>query len=308
MNVKNEELKKFIGKFNLNKFGFTDVAPFSDGGIGFSARKSFKGNNIYKTQLSIFVYVESQVSKNSNRKPLIIHATYGEPTEGGIRIRSNPKISDPIDLESRDSYFYDVETGEFYKKNKKTCAEKIIDEIYSKHIKSTQIVRGLWLNFKILFWKFFLRSLFSHTSKFFCWMLCIISGDKYSYEPFFEEETLNGKIIKSRFRPPVEITNQGEKVRENFEESSKIDFFNYKVRHWPIVFYSILHGIMYIIFMLKSYKPLIITAIFKNNFLTVIYVIVTLWFLETIVPKSFIFLIKFFSRLSFVSHNKSISI
>ncbi len=139
-------------------------------------------------------------------------------------------------------------------------------------------------------------------------MLYIISGDKYSYEPFFEEETLNGKIFKSRLRPPIENVKNDEKLKEDLKKSAKISFFNHEVRHWPIVFYSISHGLFYVLFMLKNYKPIILITVFKNNFLTIIYVILSLWLVETITPKCLIFLIKIFSRLSFTSQYKSINI
>lgn len=302
--MENEKIEKLFSKFDFDKYGFKNPVFYNDGSMGFSIRKDSANNNGNATQLSVYVYENDTNSKNSNRKPLIINTTYGIVTsDGGIRIRSNPKLNDPIDFESSGTFCYDIVNGDFYKENENISANKIIDEIYKKHIKSTKPFFGLWLRLKIFFWKLLLSALFKFISDTFCFLLYVVSGDRYSYAPFFEEETLNGEIIKSRLDIPRII-----KAKEEVKKSKKILLLGYDAPYWPIIFYAILHGLLYLVFMHYNYKPILITTLLKNNFLTIIYVILSLWFLEKVIPRGLKSLVKIFSKLSFRSQYKSISV
>jgi len=302
--MENEKIGKFFSKFDFDKYGFKNPVFYTDGSIGFSIRKDSVSKDGNATQLSVYVYEDDLNSKDSNRKPLVIHTTYGVVTsDGGIRIRSNPKLSDPIDFESTETYYYNIVSGDFYKENENISANKIIDEIYKKHMKSTKSFFGFWLRSKIFFWKLFLSTLFKFISDTFCLLLYVVSGDRYSYAPFFEEETLNGEIIKSRLDIPKII-----KAKEEVKRSKKILLLGYDAPYWPIIFYAILHGLLYLVFMHYNYKPILITTLLKNNFLTIIYVILSLWFLEKVIPSGLKSLVKIFSKLSFRSQYKSISV
>lgn len=298
------QAEAFLNQFDLKKHGFYNAFPFSDGSVGFSVRKDYKKDDSNSTQLSIYVNEDDSKNKDLNRRQLIIRATYGFVTrDGGIRFRSDPKIGEPIDLESNEGYAYDVQNKKFYKDNEEISPVVLINEIYNKHIKPTKYYKGLWIRLKVFFWRIFLRSLLDYISNLFSLVQYIISGDKYSFAPFFEEEKLNGKTIKSRLAIYKNI-----EIKEEFTESEKINFFNFKVKHWPILFYSFFHGIFFVIFMMKNYKPVLITTIFKNNFLTVIYIILSIWILETLMPVCLMFLIRFFSKLAFKVQIKKLSI
>ena len=134
-------------------------------------------------------------------------------------------------------------------------------------------------------------------------ILLIISGNRFTYKPILEEEILNDTIIKSKFSERKKM-----KMEEVLEEGKKFDFLAYKASRWSIIFYSLLHLLFYFISTFKDYKPIILTTIFKNNFLTLIYVIFSLWIIEAVLPKILISSIRLFSNCSFYSLHKTIKL
>ena len=194
-----------------------------------------------------------------------------------------------MDVEFPKQYFYDIRTNELYEKNKKITADKLINDVYNKHIKSTRPIKGLFIRMKIRFWRILMKSMFDIISKFFHHLLFIISGNRYSYEPVLETETLNDLRFKKTEKP---------KMKEKLKEGKKFNFYGYEASQWSIVFYSLLHFLLYVYFMYSGYKPIFITTIFKNNFLVIIYAILSLWIIETVMQTFLMFLIKYFSRLS----------
>lgn len=297
-----EAIEIFINKFPLEQLGFREITPFEDGSCGFSAKINPIDNKTgYSTLLSVYLYEDK--NNVSEKNTLIVHATYGEVTDDGIKIRENPRFNDPVDVDSRDYFFYDKEKEVFYRNNEEVDPKQIIEEIYAKHLKSTRLFAGFWLRSKLFFWRLLARTTFELISKTFALILYLISGDKFSYEPVFETETLNGNIIKSRIDWGKSVEGKGD-----LKESPKVDFFNYKVKHWPILFYAILHGTVFAICFFKNFKPAIITKIFDNNFLTVLYVILSLWIIETVLSRALIFLIRFFSRSAFFAQTKGIEL
>ncbi|KKQ45970.1 MAG: hypothetical protein US63_C0008G0008 [Candidatus Moranbacteria bacterium GW2011_GWC2_37_8] len=291
---------KFVGKFDLVKFGFNDVTPYTDGSIGVSARKVFNPNkNDHVIQISFYL---SDSELESSKRKVISHATYGKISRDGegITIRSKNKLTDPVDISNYDDYSFDIVTGELYRKNKKISADELVAEVYSDHMKSTKPLKGLFLRFRMFFWRMFMNWIFEGFSKVFYFLFYLISGDRYSYAPFFETETLNGTIIKSRI--------ENIEAKEETKKAKKMKFLSYEADYWPIIFYSVMHAFLYLFFMYKSYKPVVIITVFKNNFLTIVYVILSLWIIEILLPKLFKFLIRFFATVSFRFQYKSIKI
>lgn len=292
----NEQNKTFIEKFdNFGNYGFHNLTQF-DHDAGFSVKK--KSCNNYVTLLSIYIPNEIFYNAKIEKKPLNIQAFYGEETREGIRLRAKPKLTEPVDAEFHE-YFYNIRTKELYKNNKKITADQLINEVYNTHTKSTKLIKGFYLRMKIMFWRILIKSIFEFISKFCHFVLFIISGNRYSYEPICKEEILNGKIIKSQ---------EVKEVKEDLKESKKFPFLGYNTSRWSIIFYSSLHLVFYTIFMYINYKPKFITTILKNNFLTLVYVILSLWLIESLVPKFLMLLIKYFSQLSINCRFKTIKL
>jgi len=303
----------FIEKFNIyNKYGFFGLVPFIDNnyGIGFSIKKRLNDSdnkNITLLQFSIRKTILND--EKIKQKPMNIGATYGRDNLDGVTIRDfeKTKLTDPIDIEFPDEYFYNIETGELYKNRKKITADKLINRVYNQHIKSTKPIKGFFLIIKLFLWWKLLYLAFRYLSKVFYFLLFLISGNRYFYEPIFKEEILNNKVIKTEF-PGEKITATKEEINEKLKEGKKFNFFGYEASRWSIIFYSVLHLMFYIVFIYFNYKPTIVIVVFKNNFITLIYVIVSLWFMESVLPKIFMCSIRFFSCLSFNSRHKRIKI
>ena len=295
--------EEFLKKFNLGNHGFYNATPFIDG-IGFSVRKKFKPNDDKNvSQISIYIYNKpSQI--DDSRKSLLVHATYGRVAkdDGGIYIRSETKLNDPIDIEANDEYYYDINTDKFYQKDKEIKAEELINVFYSQHIKPTKTFKGLWLKVKLLFWRNFLYLFFKDISRLFSYLLYVISGNRYSYEPFSGEGKFNDSLIESKYGNKLKLEDvYGKDVK-------KFKFFDYEASQWSIIFYSLLHLFIFFIAYFGKYESNFASTIMKNNFLTILYVIISLWLVENIIPKIIMKLIKLFSILSHRVAYKSIKV
>ena len=97
-------------------------------------------------------------------------------------------------------------------------------------------------------------------------------------------------------------------AKEREKVAAKILFFGIDVPQWPIVFYSALHLCLWYLIKHFSIEVKQIEDFFSNNFLVVLYVIVSFWLIETVLPFFLKKLVRLFSTLSFQSENKKISV
>jgi hypothetical protein len=299
-----EEISKnFKEKFkNINGVnGFHDFFPYENE-IGFSIQKDLNKKDINNTSLLSF-YIHNNSPESDSKKSILISATYGKKVQNGVSIRNEIKSFTPIDLSSEGDYYYNAIDNKLLKKEKEISPTDIVNEIYEDHIKSTRVFKGFWIRTKIFFWRKLVSGFFKLISSMLHWLLYIISGDKYSYEPIWKTEVLNGVKMNSKLNGMLGIEKK--KFKEDLIESIKFDFLGYKASFWLITFYSIFHLLVYIFCYYQNYKPSIILQIFENNFLTLIYVIISFWFLEKIIPTTLKFLIKFNSeKSSYFSYKK----
>lgn len=299
-------------KFNFEKFGFYDPMELTDTDVGFSFKKDFKDIKDHVSLFHLLIPNNSFRDTRIKRKPILVTVVYGKKTDYGVSMRQleSSKLSEPIDLNFTDEFFYDIDTKKFYKGNKEIEAEDILKEVYEKHIKPSRYFIGFFLRLKFRFWRFVLPSIFSFISKIFHYFLLVISGDRYSYEFLFEEENLNGEIIssKSDLRMERQMRNQTAAGKEKEKEAKKIEFFGIDVPKWPIVFYSILHLSIYAFLKYFGCSTTAIEDFLNNSFLVVLYVIVSFWIVETILPIILKWFVRFFSTLSARSLYKNLSV
>ena len=304
--IESEKNKRLRSKFNFEKHGFYSVTHYIDAQIGFGCKKKLNPQDA-KNVSGIGFYIPNKTynETGSTRKAFYIRATYGEELPEGIRMRTEQNFHEPLDLEFRDEFFYDKVTEKLYKGSKEITGDEILLEVYGKHIKTTRSIWGLYLRIKLRFW----RTWFPWPLKFLStashYLLFFISGDKYTYEFLFQEENLNGQIISSRM---AERIDRKETKKESEKESKQIDFFGNKVPQWPIVFYSLLHLSFWFLIRYFDIKTDQIEDFFSNNFLLVLYVIVSFWFIETVLPFFLKRLVKYFSTWSFQVANKTIKV
>lgn len=296
-------------KLYVESQGFYDITIFTDTEVGFSFWRNFEN---VPDRVSLFhLLIENKYWKDVNlkRKPILITAVYGKKTDNGVIMRQNPKSNEPLDLDFTNEYFYDIQTGDFYKRNRKIEGRKILHEVYEKHTRTTKPFRGFFLRAKLKFWKEWLPVLLSLIAEFFHYCLYLISGDKYTYKFLFQEENLNGEIISSRMDERIgRVKNQPE-GKENEKEAKKFNLFGIvDVPQWPIVFYSVLHLFVWFVIQYFSFTTGEVDEFFNNSFLSILYVIASFWFLETVIPFVLKKLIKFFSSLAALSAYKKIHV
>jgi len=295
----------FVKKLENIK-GFYNLKPIINT-VGFSFLKDLPDDKKDYTSLLIFNIFDNE---KGNIKNVIAFARYGKKAKEGVYIRGDNefKFSDPLDIISSDEYYYNIETDKFLKNKKEISLIELIDDFYGTHIKTTKFWEGLIPRLKVLFWKIIISKFFKIFSSFFTSLLHLINGDRYSYKPIGKIETLNNVIIGSTF-PDLIGLNEKTGFKKKYKSAKKLEFLGYKANFWPIIFYSAFHLTIYAIFYFLDYKPQIIINIFENNFLTLTYVILSLCFIEKIIPNILKSLIKNCSKKSFYfAHNKEIKI
>ena len=288
----------FLNLFQLPYLGYENPVVFTDGNYGFSAVKSYPSD--YGSLMRIFIRKES-LGKSEQPLPVTIEDTYGEKTDGGIRLSANT-TSDPIELLSMDEFYFDSTTKKFSRKSgifktvKEIEPQKIIEIIHKSHIKPTRAIVGLWLRIKIVFWRNIVANLFKKVSNFFIFLLYITSGTNITRDPW------------KRIIWPEKLDGEEQQEKIKFSEKKTKEIFGYEAPSWEIVFYCCFHFAIFLIFSLENYKSLLITTIFKNSFLTVVYVITTLFLLDVVVPKCLKQLIKWADKIFYLSSSRRIKI
>lgn len=187
-------------------------------------------------------------------------------------------------------------------------AGSVLLEVYRKHIKTTRPIGGLILRIRLRFWRIWLPWIPKSLSFLSHYFLYLISGDRYTYEFLFQEETLNDEIISSRMKGRVGGGKNSAEVKEEDKEAKQIDFFGNKVPQWAIVFYSILHLGVWLSLKYFGVSTDKIEEFFGNNFLLVLYVIVSFWIVGTVIPFLLKKMVKCFSTLAFRSASKAVKV
>jgi len=264
---KKNKLKKY---FDFQKNNFFDPVDLKDAHDGFTTMKKIgpKGHFSY---FRIFI-TEKNFGIENNKKPLTIHATNGRLDEDKklVVASSNWKrpFFGPIDLTSENEFFFDNETEEFFKKNREIDPQQILEYIEKLHIKPTKPIIGIWLRIKLIFWQILARDTLKLFNCLLIFLLKISTGKEYTYN------------ITSVSQFENSLKEEREKD-ENDKEGKKLNIFGYKIPAIRFLPYSAFHLFFYFLFWHFDYKPKIVTAIFGNNFLTIMYTLFTLIIFES---------------------------
>lgn len=261
----------FKVKFGFPKDGFSTPVDLRDTAVGFSVYKDQKdlGRDKFKSIFKVYIK-NDDFKKDGDKKPITITASYGKEDEDGNGIITNTTdASDferrpnwPIDLISKDEFYYDIKTYDFYHNKKIINASEILDLINESHIKPTKLGAGFWLRVKLIFFHNFLAGFFKI-------LFYIISGIQY---------LLSGEKVNFYLR--VETS-----VAPETKIGKKIKIFDYEVELWIAVIYSIIHLLIYYFLFINNYWPPFFINIFHNGFLTITYTIISLGLTDAILTK-----------------------
>jgi hypothetical protein len=291
----------FKTKFDLPKNGFMEPVNLIDAEVGFSVYKIRKQEG-FKSLFRVYIKNEN-LKSNGNIKPITISASYGKEDKDGIVISSTGfkrKLNWPVELKSEDDFFWDIKTYDFLDKKGETVSGiYILNEIDKLHTKSTKTISGFRIRTKIWYFQMLTPFLIKIIFDFISSLQYLISGKKIH--------------IFSGIREPENQTGFSHDPM-SIKRGQKIKIFEYEVEAWIAVLYCIAHLLFYSVFYLLNYWPSYLIIIFKNNFLTLTYGIVSLGIANAILPKLLgqnnllISLLEIIQKLYFKSASKKIKI
>ncbi len=264
----------FLDLFDIAGSEFSDFIPYLDDQVGFSVRHSRKG----RKEASL-IRVTLVDNKRDGLYPVFVDATFGVMHAGGIKIRTGEETSahDPIDINVTDDYVYDPEQNEIFKNDKAVTGLDVLTYAYNLHLKTTRPFLGFCLRIKLWFWRRFLRTVSKATVAVLTACLFVVSGTKYDYDPFFDQEKI---VMSDQSGASYEGQNSPEK-----SEGQKLRIFEYQASRWSIIFYCSAVLFTYFTFSILNYKPRVLIDIIKNNYLVVLFAIVSLWMVDSFIPN-----------------------
>lgn len=263
---------------------FKDLFPFPykdfsepiiwTNGIGFSLTKDYgEGNaSLYKIGVA-----SEDLDTRTQRARLWLSVSYGKVTEGGILLGTREgDLWSPIDLNSLDEFFYDVNTHKFYYRNQKEIeALDIFTFLEDTHLKPTKLGKGFILRLRLWLWRKFLPFFIKIFDFILISVLWVISGER-----------IKGDIWKRLFSVYDERKDKKIEPKDNLlYESKTIDFFGYKAKRWSVVFYSVLHLGLFVFFYFEKLDHKFLTTMLANNLLALCYVVVSFSITESLIPK-----------------------
>jgi hypothetical protein len=265
--------KKLIADFSFKIDGFSDPIEWTDG-TGFSRIKKLDNGNASLFKLGIG---GDQLHSASPKKGLWVSINYGRENMGGITLGSEEQnISGPVDLDYRNEFFYDIDSGKYFHKDKEISSENLFKIVLEAHTRPTKAIVGFWVRCRLWFWRKLLPALITWLDIALVNLLWLISGEK----------------IKENILRRLLDTNRSERINERipsinaeFEESRKMDFFGYKAKRWSVVFYCGLHLVLFTVIFFYKLHSTWVETIFASNFLALCYVVVSFAFTEAFVPR-----------------------
>jgi hypothetical protein len=296
-----------IAQFKFPITGFSSPIKWQDG-FGFSVTQKYR--NSYASLYKIGVYDEKQ--KEGDLKKLWISVIYGKEAEGGgISIGTGKKgVWNPVDLDFRDEYFFNLKTKKFFHFEKEIDPKNILFNVEKLHKLPTKSIRGILLRLRLRFWRIFLPSIIKIIDKCLILLLLFVSGEGP------KDADILKRLVSQWHDGHVERADQRPGSRNppfepvSFNKGTPLDFFGYKAKRWSVVFYCLMNLFLYILFFYWEKKPdwlayisNPLTNILRNNFLALCYVVVSFAITEALVPSALKIMIervpKVFRKVSF---------
>ena len=155
-----QEIIRFLEAFDLKKYDYENKVRLDGPDVGFSILKRCDESTKFKLRIEkgkeyvtlIYVFLaEEDLKSASTRVPIHLRAKFLLKTQDGFTWQYDyigNKRCKPVDLESFDEYYYDVNSHKFYRDGE-ISPEKIVDQIYRLHMKPTCSFRGFKLRTKL---------------------------------------------------------------------------------------------------------------------------------------------------------------
>lgn len=265
---------EFREKFKLPFASFSNPTDWQDG-VGFSVIE--EGENGFASIYKIGFYVRD--SGVNPVKDIWVSVSYGKKTDGGISLGTTEgNLKTPIDLDFHKEFSYNTETDKFYFESKEIDPKDILLKIQKVHKLPTLIVKGLLLRLRLSLWRKIIPGGIKSADNILVRILWLISGER-----------VKNDIMGRRL-----FEKSDEKIKMiEFADSKTLNFFGYQAKRWSVVFYCASHLIGYYAILKFGVPHYFFSEVFKNNFLSLCYVVVTFAIIEHSVPQFLKFIIKF---------------
>jgi hypothetical protein len=275
LKIISDDLKRL---FSFPYHDFSDPIQWSDA-IGISRVKKYPNGyaSLYKVGI-----VDSEVGKDTNRKKLWVTVSYGKDTPSGITLGSSERVSEPVDVEFLDEFSYDFQTKTFYFLNKEISPLGLISYIEKEHIKPTRIIRGFTLRLRLRVWRRalpFLIELFDGLLRAILW---VVSGEGTAGDMW---DRMMANRYKTKYDDPIRTRQPEVLEHREFTKVGIINFFGYEAKRWSVVFYCVIHLLIFSLLFLQKYRSVLVETLFGNNFLTLCYIVVSFAITEAGLPK-----------------------
>ncbi|MFC1771717.1 hypothetical protein ACFLZV_07515 [Candidatus Margulisiibacteriota bacterium] len=304
-----EQLESVFSSIISDKETYINYNKF-DSGKGFSIQRNYPSDIAYhcrkfkdgtNEEIAIFYILLQFDRKDGNLIPLLITVkkaklyefdkwiTVGEdleinyedpgaPTKGSVEKSLKTSKYKPIDINVKDEYFLDIGRSILVIKNSSSItAKKAFQNIFEKHIKSSQKFHGLYLRIKIKSINSYVKFL-CHLSCFFIYILekCFGKQVKIKIDDTEREEMYNPH------EHDVLIMNQS-KI-EIKDSGKQLSFQNFPINIQSLFTYAGIMLVAFTIFYFLRLKPRYLVIIFNNKYLITIFGIASLWFVYYFVP------------------------
>lgn len=192
-----------------------------------------------------------------------------------LNLRKSLGVKIPIELESNDEYFFNIENKKFYKNCEEIKFNCIVEDLFNQHLKPTRRLTGMYLRFKLRM-RYFCNALTLNFAKLITFFIFVIFGEEVGYD-FFSEYSIKNK------KPPI---------TEEIKKIKTLNIFGYEASTHLIFLFCLVHLLGYFIVIYFNINlPISYRSIFKSNFLTLIYSITFLYIFEQFLkPLSKMFL------------------
>lgn len=254
--------QELIEKFKFPFANFSSPIEWEDA-IGFSLEQEYSNNRASLYKVGITSDQDDKLIKK-----LWVSVSYGEKTNSGLKVGISNNLFNPVDLDFPNEFTYDTQTDKFYLKKKEIKARDILLKTEKIHNKPTKLIWGLPLRLKLWFWHKVLPFIIKSLDLILISILWVVSGER-----------IKGDIFKRLLWKDHE--NEKKTIKEiEFKPAETIDFFGYKAKRWSVIFYSLVHLILFYFKIFSGF----LDNVLGNSLFAICYIVVSFFITESLIP------------------------
>jgi hypothetical protein len=275
MEMKMEKFKMEIGKL---KKEFTDVTE-SDRDIYYGCYIGIEYDESVNKKIGIDESIhlkgfctlggyKEDFEKTPERIPITVSLSFAyyneEEKSYPLMLPKGAKLAFcPRNYEIKNMVFYNENDGEFYLKNKKLDILQYIKEKIKENNRVLREFTGRTIRIKRRIVWYIINPILKaglniSTALFHCLTgdNLNLSSDQRLFHYFMRDQKIDLKVLKE-------------------EKANTVDFFGMKVKYPPLISYSAINLLLFIILFAFNYKPHVLKVLFNNTYFTILYVIIS---------------------------------